>query len=150
MIALASDHLGIGLKKEISALLDEMGIPYKDYGAFAAESCDYPVLAARACRAVHAGECERGILICGTGVGIALAANKMPGIRCVMCSEPYSAVYSRLHNDTNMLALGARVVGSEVAKMIARMWLTTDFEGGERHRRRVEQITALERGEEIE
>jgi len=150
MIALASDHTGIELKNEISALLDEMGMPYKDYGTHTAESCDYPVLAARAARAVHAGECERGILICGTGVGIALAANKMPGIRCAMCSEPYSAVYSRLHNDTNMLALGARVVGAELAKMIARMWLTTGYEGGERHRRRVEQIMALERGEAIE
>jgi len=148
MIALASDHLGIGLKKELGALLDEMGMPYKDYGTFAAESCDYPALAARACRAVRAGECERGILICGTGVGMGLAANKMPGIRCVMCSEPYSAVYSRLHNDANMLALGARVVGGELAKMIARMWLTTGFEGG-RHQRRVDQIAALERGEEM-
>jgi len=150
MIALASDHLGVGLKQEIIALLDEMGLPYQDYGAHTSQSCDYPIYAARACRAVRAGQCERGILICGTGVGIGLAANKMPGIRCVMCSEPYSAVYSRLHNDANMLALGVRVVGPELAKMIARMWLTTDYEGGERHERRVEQMAALERGEGIE
>lgn len=149
MIALASDHLGIGLKQEIMVLLDEMGLPYTDFGTCTAESCDYPVFASRAARAVTGGQCRRGILICGTGVGISLAANKMPGIRCVVCSEPYSAVYSRLHNDTNMLAMGARVVGSEMAKMIARMWLTTDFEGGERHQRRVDQIMALERGQEI-
>jgi len=148
MIALASDHLGIGLKKEIMALLGEMGLPYTDCGTHTDESCDYPVFAARASRAVAAGQCERGILICGTGVGISLAANKMPGIRCAVCSEPYSAVYSRLHNDTNMLAMGARVVGAELAKMIARMWLTADFEGG-RHQRRVDQITALERGQEV-
>ena len=149
MIAVASDHTGIGLKKEIMALLDEMGLPYTDYGAHTAESCDYPVFGARASRAVAGGQCERGILICGTGVGISLAANKTPGIRCVVCSEPYSAVYSRLHNDTNMLAMGARVVGDELARMIARMWLTTDFEGGERHQRRVGQITAIERGQEV-
>jgi len=148
MIALASDHLGIGLKKEIVALLDEMGLPYTDCGAHTVESCDYPVFAARASRAVISGQCERGILVCGTGVGMSLAANKMRGIRCVVCTEPYSAVYSRLHNDTNMLALGARVVGGEMAKMIARMWLTASFEG-ERHQRRVDQITALERGQEV-
>jgi len=149
MIALASDHTGIALKKEMMVLLDEMGLPYKDCGTHTAQSCDYPVFAARACRAVIAGECERGILICGTGVGISLAANKMPGIRCVVCSEPYSAALSRRHNDANMLAMGARVVGVELAKMIARMWLTAEFEGGH-HRRRVDQIAALERGEEIE
>jgi len=150
MIALASDHLGVGLKQEIIALLEEMRLSYEDFGAHTGESCDYPIYAARACRAVLAGQCQQGILICGTGVGIGLAANKMPGIRCVMCSEPYSAVLSRRHNDSNMLALGVRVVGAELAKMIARMWLTTDFEGAERHRRRMGQIAALERGEAIE
>lgn len=149
MIALASDHLGIGLKKEIMAMLDEMGLAYKDFGAHAEASCDYPVFAARASRAVAAGECERGILICGTGVGVSIAANKMPGIRCVVCSDCYSAMLSRQHNDANMLAMGARVVGGELAKMIARLWLTTEFEGG-RHQRRVDQITSLERGLEIE
>jgi len=149
MIALASDHLGIGLKGNIKALLEEMGLAYKDYGTHTAQSCDYPVFAARAARAVAAGECERGILICGTGVGISIAANKMPGIRCVVCSECYSALLSRQHNDTNMLALGARVVGDELAKMIARVWLTADFEG-QRHRRRVDQIISLEHGLDIE
>ena len=95
------------------------------------------------------GQCERGILVCGTGVGMSLAANKMRGIRCVVCTEPYSAVLSRQHNDANMLAMGPRVVGGELAKMIARLWLTTEFEGG-RHQRRVNQVMALERGEEIE
>lgn len=149
MIALASDHLGIGLKKEIIALLEEKGLSYKDYGAYSVESSDYPVFGARACRAVIAGECERGILICGTGVGISIAANKIPGIRCVACSEPYSALLARQHNDANMLALGARVVGGELAKMIVCQWLSADFEGG-RHQRRVDQIAALERGEGIE
>ena len=149
MIALASDHVGLGLKAEIGELLNEMGIPYRDYGAYTEASCDYPVFAARACRAVSAGECERGILICGTGVGISIAANKAPGIRCVVCSEPYSAELARRHNDANMLAMGARVVGGELARMIARIWLEAEFEGG-RHRRRVDQIAALERGESVE
>ena len=149
MIALASDHVGITLKAEIKALLDEMGLPYRDYGATNDERTDYPIYGARAARAVASGECERGIICCGTGVGISLAANKIDGIRCVVCSDCYSAMLSRQHNDTNMLAMGSRVVGGELARMIARIWLTTDFEGG-RHQRRVEQIAALERGEAIE
>ncbi len=149
MIALASDHVGIGLKTEIMALLQEMGLEYKDYGAYTPQSADYPIFAARAARAVTGGECERGILICGTGVGISIAANKMKGIRCVVCTDCYSAKLSREHNDANMLAMGARVVGSELAKMIARIWLTTEFEGG-RHQRRVDQMMSLEQGLEIE
>ncbi len=149
LIALASDHVAIGLKEEIKALLDEMGLAYHDYGAYTEERTDYPIYGARAARAVASGECERGIICCGTGVGISLAANKIKGIRCVVCSDPYSAMLSRQHNDTNMLSMGARVVGTELAKMIARIWLTTAFEGG-RHQRRVEQIAALERGESIE
>ncbi len=149
MIALASDHVGITLKAEIKALLDEMGLPYRDYGATNDERTDYPIYGARAARAVASGECERGIICCGTGVGISLAANKIDGIRCVVCSDCYSAMLSRQHNDTNMLSMGSRVVGTELARMIARIWLTTDFEGG-RHQRRVEQLAALERGEAIE
>lgn len=143
MIALASDHVGLALKKTIRALLDEKGLAYRDFGTDTEERCDYPVYGAAAARAVAAGECDRGILFCGTGVGISLAANKIHGIRCVVCSEPYSARLSRLHNDTNMLALGSRVVGSDLAKMIVSMWLETPFEGG-RHQRRVEQLAALE------
>ncbi len=149
LIALASDHVGITLKTEIKALLDEMGLPYRDYGAMNEERTDYPIYGARAARAVASGECERGIICCGTGVGISLAANKIDGIRCVVCSDCYSAMLSRQHNDTNMLSMGSRVVGTELARMIARIWLTTDFEGG-RHQRRVEQLAALERGEAIE
>ena len=127
MIALASDHTALELKEAIKGLLQEMGLEYKDFGTYTAESCDYPVFGARAARAVARGECDRGIIICGTGVGISLAANKIPGIRCVVCSEPYSAKLSRMHNDSNMLAFGARVIGTEMAKMIARIWLETPF-----------------------
>ena len=143
MIALASDHVGLELKREIMGLLDEMGFPYRDFGPYSDERVDYPVYGAGAARAVAAGECERGILFCGTGVGISLAANKVHGIRCVVCSDCYSASLSRKHNNTNMLAMGSRVVGSELAKMIAHVWLTTEFEGG-RHQHRVELIEQIE------
>lgn len=149
MIALACDHVALALKAEIKSLLDEMGLAYKDFGADSPERVDYPVYAARAARAVASGACEKGIIICGTGIGISIAANKINGIRCVVCSDCFSAVLSRQHNDTNMLAMGARVVGSELAKMIARMWLTTGFEGG-RHQRRIDMIARLEQQEEIE
>ncbi len=149
MIALGCDHAALDMKKEIMKLLDELGLDYKDFGTYEACSCDYPVYASRAAHAVASGECDRGILICGTGVGISLAANKVPGIRCVCCSEPYSAQMSRLHNNTNMLAFGARVIGPDLARMITRIWLETPFEGG-RHQRRVDMIMALEKGETIE
>lgn len=149
MIAVACDHAALDMKRDLLELLDEMGLEYHDYGTYSCESCDYPVYAARAARAVAGGECDRGLLICGTGVGISLAANKVKGIRCVTCSEPYSAEMSRRHNNANMLAIGARVVGTELARMIVRVWLTTDFEGG-RHQRRVDMITALENGENVE
>ena len=146
MIAIACDHAALEMKRDLLGLLDEMGLAYHDYGTYDEKSCDYPVMAAKA---VTSGECDRGILICGTGVGMSLAANKVKGIRCVVCSEPYSAELSRRHNDTNMLAVGARVIGPELARMIVRTWLTTAFEGG-RHQRRVDLITALENGEELE
>ena len=149
MIALASDHTALELKAAIKELLDEMGLEYKDFGTYTPESCDYPIFGARAAKAVASGECDRGIVICGTGVGISLAANKIPGIRCVVCSEPDSAKLSRMHNDSNMLAFGARVVGPELAKMITKMWLETAFEGG-RHQRRVDMLAALDRREKIE
>jgi ribose 5-phosphate isomerase B len=149
MIALASDHTARELKGELKSLLDDMGLVYRDYGADSTLRVDYPVYGARAARAVASGECDRGIILCGTGVGISLAANKIHGIRCVVCSDCYSAMLSRQHNDTNMLAMGARVVGGELAKMIARIWLETAFEGG-RHQRRVDQIAMLEKGMDIE
>lgn len=149
MIALACDHVAIPLKEELKKLLDEMGLPYKDFGTFTLERTDYPIYGARAAKAVASGECDRGIICCGTGIGISLAANKVHGIRCVVCSDCYSAKLSREHNNSNMLSMGARVVGVDLAKMIAKIWLTTDFEGG-RHQRRIDQIAALERGEDIE
>ena len=109
MIAIANDHAGLALKPEIKALLEEMGLEYKDFGTDSPESCHYPIYAARAAKAVASGECEFGILLCGTGLGIALAANKVHGIRCVTCSEPYSARLSRQHNNTNCVAFGALI-----------------------------------------
>ncbi len=145
MIAIACDHAALEMKKDIIALLEEMGLEYRDFGTYSEESCDYPVFAEKAARAVASGECERGILICGTGVGMSLVANKIPGIRCVVCSEPYSAQLSRMHNNSNMLAFGARVIGSGLARMITKIWLETEFEGG-RHQRRVDMISEIEKG----
>ncbi len=149
MIALACDHAAVGMKKEIIKLLDEMGLTYKDFGTYTEESCAYPVFAARAARAVASGECDRGIVICGTGIGISIAANKVRGIRCGLCSDPLSAELTRRHNDANMLAFGARIVGVELAKAIVRTFLTTEYEGG-RHQARVDMLAKLENGEDIE
>jgi ribose 5-phosphate isomerase B len=149
MIAIACDHSALEMKETIKKMLDEMGLAYKDFGTNSEESCHYPILGARAAKAVASGECERGILICGTGIGMSLAANKVKGIRCVACSEPYSARLSRAHNNANMLSIGARVIGPEMAKMIVGEFLNTAFEGG-RHQLRVDMITALENGEDIE
>ena len=148
MIALGSDHAGLPLKKEIMGLLDEMGLAYHDYGTYTTDSCDYAQFAQRAAKAVASGECERGIIICGTGIGISMAANKVKGIRCACCSDCYSAKMTRKHNDANMLAMGARVVGPDLGRMIAEIFLTTDFEGG-RHQRRIDQITAIENGADL-
>ena len=148
MIALASDHAGLPLKKEIMTLLGSMGLQYKDYGTYTSASCDYAVYAQRAALAVASGECERGILCCGTGIGISMAANKVKGIRCACVSDCYSAKLTRLHNDANMLAMGSRVVGVDLGKMIAELFLTTEYEGG-RHQHRVDQIMAIEAGEDL-
>jgi ribose 5-phosphate isomerase B len=148
MIVLANDHAGIDLKREIAGLLDELQLPYKDLGTNSPESTDYPLWGYRAARVVQSGECDRGIVICGTGVGISLSANKVKGIRCVVCSDCYSAKMSREHNNANMLALGARVVGTDLAKMIARIWLETPFEEGGRHQKRVDMIMGIEQGKE--
>lgn len=143
MIALGSDHVGIELKRSIMEYLDEMGIEYKDFGTYDTVRCNYPEYALKAANAVASGECEKGILCCGTGVGISIAANKVKGIRCVVCSEPYSALLSRQHNDTNMLAMGSRVVGKDLALMILKSWLEGEYEGG-RHAVRVQQIANIE------
>ena len=148
MIALASDHAGLPLKKEIMTLLDSMGLEYKVFGTYTSDSCDYAIYAQRAAKAVASGECERGILCCGTGIGISMAANKVKGIRCACVSDCYSAKLTRMHNDANMLAMGSRVVGVDLGKMIAEIFLTTDYEGG-RHQHRVDQIMAIEAGEDL-
>ena len=149
MIAIACDHSALELKAEIIKLLESKGLSYKDFGTDSTDSCHYPVFGARAAKAVASGECDRGIVICGTGIGISLAANKVKGIRCALCSDTYSARMTRAHNDANMLALGARVIGVELAKEITCAWLETPFEGG-RHQTRVDMLTALENGEELE
>ena len=148
MIALACDHTALELKKEIQKLLDEMGLAYKDFGTFTPESCDYPVYGYRAAQAVASGECDRGILICGTGVGIGIAASKVKGTRVCTCSDVYTATLSKRHNNSNILTFGARVIGPGLATMIARAWLEEPFEGG-RHQRRIDQITAIENGEAL-
>ena len=148
MIALASDHIGLELKTEVMRYLDEKNLPYRDYGTYDPQRANYPEYALAAANAVAAGEAEKGMLFCGSGIGISIAANKVNGIRCVVCSEPYSAALSRQHNDTNMLALGSRVVGKDLALMIVEQWLCNAYEGG-RHAVRVEQIAKIEQGEVI-
>ena len=148
MIALGCDFVGYILKQHVIEYLESEGIEYKDYGTYDTEKCDYPVYGLAAAKAVAGGECEKGLLFCGTGVGISLVANKVHGIRCVVCSEPYSAALARQHNDANMLAMGTRVVGSELAKMIVREFLNNDFMGGI-HEKRVEMITKIEETQEL-
>lgn len=143
MIALGSDHAGFHLKEEIKNHLDKRGIEYKDFGSYSAERANYAEHAEQVANAVVNGECERGILICGTGIGISIAANKVNGIRAAACSDYYSAIMSRRHNDSNILALGARVVGLGLATTIIDGWLDEEFEG-DRHRERIEYISEIE------
>ena len=145
MIAIACDHAGIDLKPYVIEALNELCLPYRDFGAFSHDSVDYPAMGELAVRAVASGDCELGILMCGTGVGIGIAANKVQGVRCVICSDVYSALMSREHNDANMLTMSARMVGSEVAKLLMRTFMTGKFLG-ERHARRVGQIMTLDAG----
>jgi len=146
MIAVGSDHGGYELKQFVMKHLDELGLEYKDYGTYSEESCDYPVYGEAVARAVAAGEAERGIIICGTGIGISIAANKVKGIRAALCGDCYSAEFTRRHNDANILAMGARVTGSGLAVKIVDTFLTTEFEGG-RHARRVAMISEIEEKE---
>lgn len=143
MIAIGSDHAAFPFKEEIKAYLIANGYEIRDYGTCGPERVDYCDFGFRVGEAVANGECEKGLVFCGTGVGISISANKVKGIRAVVCSEPYSAKLSREHNDTNILALGARVVGIELAKMIVDVWLNTQFEGG-RHATRIEKIAQYE------
>lgn len=145
MIAIGSDHAAFAFKEEIKAYLIGKGYAVRDFGTCGTERVDYCDFGFRVGEAVAAGLCEKGLVFCGTGVGIAISANKVKGIRAVVCSEPYSAKLSREHNDTNVLALGARVVGIELAKMIVDLWLETPFEGG-RHQDRIDKIARYEAG----
>lgn len=141
-IAIGNDHVAVELKNVIVEHLESKGYEVVNFGTDSTERFDYPISGYKVGRAVASGECDLGVLICGTGVGISLAANKVPGIRAVVCSEPYSAKLSREHNNTNIVAFGARVVGSELAKMIVDEWLDAEFEGG-RHQRRIDMIAEI-------
>ena len=145
-IAIGSDHGGFRLKEEIKNLLTELGREYRDFGTHSPASVDYPDIAASVARAVASGECEMGILICGTGIGISIAANKVRGIRAALCGDEFSAQMAREHNDANILALGERVTGPGLARAIVTKWLTSEFAGG-RHTQRLCKIGALEQEE---
>ena len=143
-VALASDHGGFSLKEKLKTSLTDWGIQVLDIGCHSSESVDYVDYAAQAVEAVLEGECERAILICGTGIGMSIAANKFPGIRAALCHDHFSAQATREHNDSNVLCLGARVIGSGLAESIVKVWLNTEFSGG-RHQRRIDKISAIER-----
>ena len=143
MIALGCDHGGYELLQEVKAHLDKRGLEYKDFGTYSTDSVDYPDYASKVARAVQSGECERGIVICTTGIGISIAANKVRDIRCALCSEPLSAEMTRRHNNANMLAMGAGMIGKNMAERIVEGFLSTEFEGG-RHERRVGLLDAIE------
>lgn len=145
MIAIGCDSAGYSLKMEVISLLKEKNIPFEDYGCNEGESCDYPLVAKEVCSHIVSGSAEQGILICGTGIGISMAANKIKGIRAAVCTNSYMAKYTRLHNDANVLCMGGRVIASGVAAEIVETFLNTGFEGG-RHLRRVNQITEIEKG----
>lgn len=140
MIALGSDHGGWALKQEVMKHLDARGLEYKDYGTYSEDSCDYPVYGKAVAHAVADGECEKGIIICGTGIGISITANKIPGVRAALCTDCFMAEATRQHNDANILALGERVVGEGLALKIVDTFLDTPFSEGERHKKRIAQI----------
>ena len=143
-IALGCDHGGYELKEQIKTWLTEMGYEYEDFGCYSTASCDYPEFAAAAARAVAGGSCEKGILVCTTGIGISIAANTIKGIRCAHCADCLQAQLTREHNDANMMAIGAGFTGPNMAKEMVKVFLTTAFSGGERHVRRVNGVKALE------
>lgn len=147
-IAIASDHTGIELKSEIIKYLVELGYTVDDFGTNSKESTDYPIYGKKVAEEIAKGKYDGGVLICGTGIGISLAANKVKGIRAAVCSEPYSAKLSKQHNNSNIIAFGARVVGIDLAKMIVKEWIEAKFEGG-RHAKRIDLISKIENEEEI-
>jgi ribose 5-phosphate isomerase B len=142
-VALASDHGGINIRKEIANLLEELNIEYEDFGCDCTTSVDYPDYALPVAEKVASGEFDRGILICGTGIGMCISANKVKGIRCALVHDTFSAKATRAHNDSNVLAMGERVIGPGLARDIAQIWLTGEFEGG-RHANRIQKITDIE------
>ena len=144
-IAIGCDHGALALKNKIVDHLKKNGFEVKDFGTYTADSCDYPDFAAAAAKAVAAGECQRGIVLCTTGIGASITANKIDGVRCALLSDPWSAKMTRLHNDTNMMALGAGVVGENLALEIVDTWLNTEFSGEARHQRRIDKVMALEK-----
>lgn len=143
MIALGCDHAGFALKEAVAKHLAAKGVAYQDLGTFSEESVDYPDYGFAVAQAVASGACEKGILICGTGIGIGIAANKVPGIRAALCNDLFSAQASREHNDANVLTMGARIIDETLALQIVDRWLATEFAGG-RHQRRIDKITAIE------
>lgn len=144
MIALGCDHGGFELLQEVKVHLDKLGFQYKDFGTYSTESVDYPDYAAKVARAVQSGECDRGIIICGTGIGVSIVANKFKGIRAALCGDCFSAEATRQHNDANILTMGARVTGPGLALKIVDTFLDTPFSGDERHVRRIAKISAIE------
>jgi len=149
-IAIGNDHVAVELKYHIIEHLEKQGIEVVNFGTDTSDSCDYPVYSEKVAKAVVSGECDYGILICGTGIGISIAANKIDGIRCALCSEPCSARLTREHNDANVLAMGARIVGPVLAESIVDAFLSTDFSQGPRHQRRIDLITKLEKDQTVE
>lgn len=144
-IAVACDHGALNLKKAVIAYVEKLGHSVVDFGTHTTESCDYPDYAGPAAEAVASGECDRGIVVCSSGIGVSIVANKVPGVRCAHCHDTYCAKYTRLHNDANMIALGEKVVGEGLMQEIVWLFLNTEFEGGERHERRVAKIADWEK-----
>lgn len=142
-IAIGSDHAGLDMKREIISLLTELGHDYVDYGTETPQSVDYPDFGEKVSDAVSTGAVERGVLICGTGIGMSIVANKFPHVRASLCNELFSARMSRLHNDANVLVLGGRIIGRDLAREIVKTWMTTPFEGG-RHENRLNKIKLIE------
>ena len=143
-ITIGSDHGAVELKESVKKVLNDLKIDFDDVGTFGADAVDYPDIAEKVCADVVSGKSERGIVLCGTGIGISIAANKISGIRCALCNDVYSAKKSREHNDANVLAMGGRVLGFGLAEEIVRAWFSAEFEGG-RHERRINKISALEK-----
>lgn len=148
-IAIGSDHAGYRLKLEIVPLLKSLGHEVQDYGCDCADSVDYPDYAIEVCQKVQSGEADKGVLICGTGIGMSIAANKVPGIRCALVHDLFSAKATREHNDTNVLAMGERVIGPGLAQEIVKVWVETPFSGEAKHERRIGKMTAIENGQAL-